>query len=681
LNPRNFFAELKRRNVYKVAVAYAVVGWLLVQVATQVFPFLEIPNWVVRLVIALVAIGFPIALVIAWAFELTPEGLKRTEDVDPATAARQPRKHVWILVVIVGAAFSIGLFFIGRYSGRNTASAVRVELPAKSIAVLPFENLSSDKENSYFADGIQDEILTKLATIADLKVISRTSTEKYKSKPEDLRTVSQQLGVANVLEGSVQKAGDKVRVNVQLIDARADSHLWAKSYDGDAKDIFGVESEVSQQVADALQAKLSPTEAKTIATAPTTDAAAYDLYLKAESEFCAAQSSLRPDSFQQADNWYRQAIARDPSFALAIARLAQCQLNAHWFIKPLSTERLEEIKSNIEHALSIAPNLAEAHIAFGLFYYFGRRAYPEALAEFARAIELQPNNSLALEYSGYVHRRQGQWQQTLNELNHALEQDPRNASLAANLANTYNILRMHDEAQRLAKRAVNLDPHEVVGMVGWINSILMRNGDAEEALRVLATFPADTKLTTNTTVPEFSSMIGYRAWAFAFARKFDAAVQVWDNSSDEGRQLAARSAIHVIANDLAAAQSDAEKARPLLERRLQDRPDDTAALTELAWVYLGLARNDDAVATARRATEIMPPSRDVLAGNGLRTGLAEVEAHAGMVAEAITIVRELLLGPGGFVSIETLKHDPVWEPVRSDPQFQQLLTIKEHVGP
>jgi TolB-like protein/Tfp pilus assembly protein PilF len=664
-----------------VAVAYAVVGWLIAQIATQIFPFLEIPNWIVRLVIVLIAIGFPIALVIAWAFEATPEGIKRTEVAD--AKHEHSRGKTWIYVVIIGAAISAALFFLGRYTvGNKNVAASANELPAKSIAVLPFENLSSDKENSYFADGIQDEILTKLATIADLKVISRTSTEKYKSKPEDLRTVSQQLGVANVLEGSVQKAGDRVRVNVQLIDARADSHLWAKSYDGDAKDIFGVESEVSQQVADALQAKLSPTEAKTIATAPTTDAAAYDLYLKAESEFRAAQSSLRPDSFQQADDWYRQAIAHDPSFALAIARLAQCQLNAHWFIQPLSKERLDEIKSNIEHALSIAPNLAEAHIAFGLFYYFGRRAYPEALAEFARAIELQPNNSLALEYSGYVHRRQGQWQQTLNELNHALEQDPRNAYLAANLANTYNILRLQDEAQPLAKRAVNLDPHEVVGMVAWIGSILTRDGNAEEALRVLATFPADTKLTTNTTVPEFSSMIGYRAWVFAFARKFNAAVQVWDNSSDEGRQLAARSAIHVIANDLAAAQSDAEKARPLLERRLQDRPDDTAALTELAWVYLGLRRNVDAVATARRATEIMPPSRDVLAGNGLRVGLAEVEAHAGMVPEAIAIVREVLLSPGGGpVSIGTLKHDPVWEPLRSDPQFQQLLTIKEHVGP
>src|SRR5881397_2609839 len=238
MSNRNVFSELKRRNVYKVAVAYAVIGWLLVQVATQVFPFFDIPNWAVRLVVLAIVIGFPIALVIAWAFELTPQGLKRTEDVDLAAQGRR-KSHAWIYVVIVGAAFSIGLIFIGRYTARNTAGAARTEassggssIPQKSIAVLPFENLSDDKGAAYFADGIQDEILTKLASIADLKVISRTSTAKYKSKPEDLKTVSQQLGVATVLEGTVQKAGDKVRVNVQLNDARVDSHLWAKSYDG-----------------------------------------------------------------------------------------------------------------------------------------------------------------------------------------------------------------------------------------------------------------------------------------------------------------------------------------------------------------------------------------------------------------------------------------------------------------
>src|SRR5256886_2725881 len=237
VSERNFFAELKRRNVYKVAVAYAVIAWLFVQVATQVFPFLEIPNWVVRLVIALVVIGFPIALVIAWAFEATPEGVKRTEDVDPGAIALAPKKHAWIYVVVIGALLSVGLFMLGRYGFREKVSSSS-ELPAKSIAVLPFESLSEDKSNAYFADGIQDEILARLSKIADLKVISRTSTQKYKSAPSNLREIAQQLGVANILEGSVQKAGDQVRITVQLINALKDDHLWADTYDRKMIDIF-----------------------------------------------------------------------------------------------------------------------------------------------------------------------------------------------------------------------------------------------------------------------------------------------------------------------------------------------------------------------------------------------------------------------------------------------------------
>ena len=684
----SFFSELRRRNVYKVAVAYIVAGWALSQGIAQVFPVFDVPNWVIRLIVMLIIIGLPIALVLAWTFEITPQGIKRTEDVDLVAAARQPKKHTWIFVVIVGAAISIGLFFIGRYSGRNTAGAARTEtatgssIPQKSIAVLPFENLSDDKSAAYFADGIQDEILTKLASIADLKVISRTSTAKYKSKPEDLKTVSQQLGVANVLEGTVQKAGDKVRVNVQLIDARADSHLWAKSYDGDAKDIFGVESQVSQQVADALQAKLSPAEAKTIATAPTTDSGAYDLFLKAESEFRNAQTSLRPESFQQAAAWYEQAIARDPNFALAIARLAECRLSVHWFIEPLQDAELDQVRRNVEHALALGPDLAEAHVALGLFHYLGHRAYAEALAEFSRAIELQPNNAPALEFSGYVHRRQGQWQRALDELNRALKQDPRNSSLAGNLANTYNVLRLYDEAQRMAKHAISIDPHEVVGMVARIYGILMSSGDVEEAQRVLATFPTDTKLTTNLTVPDFAGLIGYHAYTLLVARKFDLALHVWDDSADKRRQLAAKVAIRVVAGDLAGAQADAHTALPLLEQRLQERPDETATMTELAWVYVALQRNEDAAGIAHRAADVLPPSKDVLAGSGLLIGLAEVSAHCGMAVDAINILHQQLSAPtSGPVSIPLLKVDPMWDPIRNDPEFQQLFSMKEHIGP
>src|SRR2546430_2954019 len=282
MNFSNFFAELKRRNVYKVAVAYAIVGWVLVQIATQVFPFLELPNWVVRLVIALVAIGFPIALVIAWAFEITPQGIERTEVADTMPAAAGQKKNAWIYVAIAGAVLSIGLFFLGRYGFRN-ASPSSSELPPKSIAVLPFDNLSEEKGNAYFAEGIQDEILTRLAKVADLKVISRTSTQHFKSAPDNLPQIAKQLGVMNILEGSVQKANDQVRVNVQLINALTDAHLWADTYDRKLIDIFSVESDIAKTIADTLQAKLTGSEKQMMAAQPTTDTTAYELYHKGRS--------------------------------------------------------------------------------------------------------------------------------------------------------------------------------------------------------------------------------------------------------------------------------------------------------------------------------------------------------------------------------------------------------------
>src|SRR5206468_3920178 len=235
----NFFAELKRRNVYKVAVAYIVAGWALSQGIAQVFPVFDIPNWIIRLIVLLIILGLPIAVVLAWTFELTPQGIKRTETADAMPETARQKKHTWIYVVVIAGLFSIGLFFLGRYSGKNAtprhdASPARTEaatVSQKSIAVLPFDNLSEEKANAYFAEGIKDEILTKLAAVRDLKVISRTSTAKYQSKPDNLKTIAQELGVSTILEGAVQRAGDKVRINVQLIDAQTDGHLWAKSYD------------------------------------------------------------------------------------------------------------------------------------------------------------------------------------------------------------------------------------------------------------------------------------------------------------------------------------------------------------------------------------------------------------------------------------------------------------------
>src|SRR6201981_2798217 len=278
----SFFAELKRRNVYKIAAGYAVVGWLLIQVATQVFPFFEIPNWAVRLVVLFIVIGFPIALVIAWAFELTPGGIKRTEEADRVYPGKS-RGQAWIYVVISAGLLSAGLFFLGRYTAPNENKIANV--PAKSIAVLPFENLSRDRDNAYFAEGIQDEILTRLARIADLKVISKPSTQRYKSSPDNLPEIAKQLGVANILEGSVQKSQDQVRVNVQLINAATDAHLWGESFDRKLIDIFAVENDIATNIAETLQGKLTGSGKTRIGKRPTANTEAYEAYLLGRFEF------------------------------------------------------------------------------------------------------------------------------------------------------------------------------------------------------------------------------------------------------------------------------------------------------------------------------------------------------------------------------------------------------------
>lgn len=451
----NFFSELKRRNVYKVAVAYAVVGWLIAQIATQIFPFLEIPNWVVRLVIVLIAIGFPIALIIAWAFEATPEGIKRTEDVDPSVVARAPKKHAWIYVVVIGVAISVGLFFFGRYTVGNNASAGGNELPAKSIAVLPFDNLSRDPDNAFFAEGVQDEILTRLAKVADLKVIARTSTQKFKSSPENLPDIAKQLGVLNILEGSVQKANDQVRVNVQLINANTNSHLWAEIYDRKLTDIFAVESDIAKTIADQLQAKLTGSEKKMMTAQPTSDTAAYELYHKGFS-FWEKRSG---DNIPKSIAFYEQAIARDPNYALAYAGLSRAYVLLPFFTGANRLEADAKAKEAALKALRLDPNLAEAHLGLGKVLFFGEIDLDGAMREYQRAVELNPNDATAHHWYGNdALAALGRFDEAIAEGRRAVELDPLSPVINADLGTTFYYARRFEEAARQLRRTLEIDP-------------------------------------------------------------------------------------------------------------------------------------------------------------------------------------------------------------------------------
>jgi TolB-like protein/Tfp pilus assembly protein PilF len=450
----NFFGELKRRNVYKVAVAYAIVGWLLVQIATQVFPFLEIPNWVVRLVIALVAIGFPIALVIAWAFEATPQGIKRTEVADAMAAPPGQKKHAWIYVVVIGAVISIALFFLGRYTAGNSASAARTELPAKSIAVLPFENLSEEKGNAYFTEGVQDEILTRLAKIADLKVISRTSTQHFKSSPDNLPQIAKQLGVANILEGSVQKVADQVRVNVQLINAASDAHLWAESFDRKLTDIFAVESDIATTIAETLQAKLSGSEKTAIAKRPTANPEAYELYLKGRFFWNKRTGA----DLRTAIEYFNQALGKDPGYGLAYAGLADSYHLLPVFGAASPADSYPQAKAAAKKAVELDDTLAEAHTSLANSLS-GDWNFAESIREYERAIQLNPNYATAHHWlSNGPLLALGQFDRAIAEGKRAVDLDPLSLVINDSLGEAYFDARRYDEAIAQLRRTIEMDP-------------------------------------------------------------------------------------------------------------------------------------------------------------------------------------------------------------------------------
>src|SRR5438874_5072867 len=477
----SFFAELKRRNVYKVAIAYGVVAWLLIQVATQVFPFFEIPNWVVRLVVLLIIAGFPIAVVIAWAFELTPEGLKRTEIADAEYPLGRSPKRAWIYIVIIAGTISVGVFFLGRYTawraegGGPGASS----LPEKSIAVLPFDNLSRDPDNAYFAEGVQDEILTRLAKVADLKVISRTSTQKYKSAPDNLREIAKQLAVANILEGSVQKAADQVRVTVQLINAATDAHLWAEIYDRKLTDIFAVESDIAKTIADTLQAKLTGSEKISIAKTPTVNPEAYELYLKGRFFWNKRTAA----DLRKAIDYFNQAISKDPSYALAYAGLADSYVILSVFGAASPQDSVPQARVAAKRALELDDTLAEAHASSGRIAGPFDFEFDRSIAEFERAIQLNPNYAMAHHWLSWGPLTAlARFDRAIAEGKRAVELDPLSLINNADLGgNVYFNSRRYDEAIAQLRKTMEIDPRFYIAHY-YLGQAFQLKGQLTEAI-------------------------------------------------------------------------------------------------------------------------------------------------------------------------------------------------------
>jgi TolB-like protein len=472
----NFFAELKRRNVYKVAIAYVVAGWALSQGIAQVFPVFDVPNWVIRLIVLLIIIGLPIALVLAWMFELTPEGIKRAEDVDLATQTRG-KSYAWIYVVVIGAAISIALFFLGRYSATRASVDERVR-SEKSIAVLPLANLSRDPDNEYFAAGVQDEIITRLAQISDLKVISCSSTQRYKGATENLRQVASELGVTNILEGSVQKSNDQVHVNVQLLNALTDSHLWADTFDRKLTDVFAVESEIAKTVADTLRAKLTGQEAATLNARPTENSAAHELYLRGRFFWNKRDT---PD-LQKALGYFREAAALDPKYALAWSGVADVYVLLPLFGGADPADAYPKAKEAANKAVALDPNLAEPHADLAVLADIFDFDASLSMREFEEAIALNPNYATAHHWFGNsLLEAIGDFDRSIAEMKRAVELDPLSIAINVDLGVSYYYAGRYQDGIVQIRKALDLDANSYY-VHSNLGEVLELSGDLPGAI-------------------------------------------------------------------------------------------------------------------------------------------------------------------------------------------------------
>jgi TolB-like protein/Tfp pilus assembly protein PilF len=682
VNPKKFFAELKRRHVYKVAIAYAVVAWLLMQIASQIFPFFEIPNWAVRFVVLLLILGFPVALILAWAFELTPAGIKRVEDVAPneSITRRTGRKLDFLIIGVL--LIVIGFFAYQRYGPSRRTAVPTAPLLEKSIAVLPFENLSRDPDNTYFADGIQDEILTRLSKIADLKVISRTSTQHYKSAPANLPEIARHLGVAHILQGSVQKSGDAVRVNVQLIKAANDSHLWADTFDRKLTDIFSVESEVAKAIAEQLRVKLTGQEEQVIAAKPTDNREAYDAYLRGLAY--TLKTVPTPANALGAQKYLREAVRLDPKFALSWALLSYVEARSYLTQSLQPTVALrEEARQAAETALTLQPNLGEAVLAKGQYHYFCLKDYDTAVRYFEQARQFLPNSSRIPESLAYVARRRGQWDRSESYFNEAERLDPRNVNLLTQHALSYTDLRRFPEALRKLDQVLNITPDDLDTLALKAN-IAQAEGDLPRASALLAPLhpAADDNQALETQVyqailerrpapviPRLKEILAKPDPALGY---INGELRFWLGWAQE------------VAGDRAAAQESWRQARNELEPFLKEQPENYTLIGDLALTNMALSDKAAALALSERAMAAVPIEKDAKSGPTPIEILARVAARMGEPDRAIAALQKVLSIPyEGALAANVpltpalLRLDPMFDPLRNDPRLQKLCEEKK----
>jgi TolB-like protein/Flp pilus assembly protein TadD len=656
-----FFEELQRRKVYRVAAAYIIAAGFIIQIASAVLPAWELPNWTLRLVVVLLLIGFPIALIVSWAYDVTAQGIRATPTV---AAPGTHRRRNLILLIATGVIVSVaaGFFLLPR------AAARKID---KSIAVLPFQNLSDQKENAYFADGIQDDILTNLSKIGDLKVISRMSVMSYRGEGmRNAREIGKALGVAALLEGSVRRVGNRVRVNVQLIDANNDEHIWAEDYDRDLTDVFAIQTDLAQKIASTLQAKLSPNEKERLDYRPTQNSDAYLLFLQAH-EY-ANRTDMFHDTSLKAEPLLEGAIKFDPNFALAFAKLSMVESWVYHSFDPVPARR-EKARLNADEALRLQPDLPEGHLALGFSYYYGDHDYERALAEFEIARRGLPNESEAYLAIGSIQRRQGKWAESTANLEKAAALDPKNINILINLCFSYVALRNFETADKTLDRGIAASPEsfQARALKGLI--AVLWKGDLSAAGKLFPAVPPET---------DPNGLVTWaRAWMLTLERKFPDALQTLErfrgetmstNTTAPSPKAFVEGMIHLLQGDKARAEAEFGHARLVSEKLLHEAPEDSARHGQHGIILAMLGQKDEAIAEGKRGVELLPESQDALDGPQATATLAQIYAWTGEPDEAFRLLDHLLAVPSNL-TVPMLKLDPAWDPLRQYPRFQALI--------
>jgi TolB-like protein/Tfp pilus assembly protein PilF len=678
----SFLAELKRRNVLRAGVLYAGAVWALAQGIAQLRPSFGAPDWITRWFVIAGIIGFPFWLAFAWFYEFTPSGLKRDSEIDPVDSIAHHTGRMlnyWIFGVM---AVAIVLLLTNTFvwhkgaplqTGATSAKVLATTIPTKSIAVLPFENLSNDKNNAYFVAGMQDLILTKLADIGDLKVISRTSTLQYGSHPENLKLVGKQLGVATILEGSVQKAGDQVLINVQLIDSNTDSHIWAQSYQRTLNNIFGVEGEVTQKVADALKARLTPAEKARVTQVPTTNTKAYDAFLQGEYYW---SHSFIPRNDETAAGYYDQATAQDPDFVLAWARLTHV-LSGIARDSGSPTDAAQA-KSALDHALALAPDSPDVRMAQGWYLDYVNKDLDGAMTAFSAVAGSQPNNAQALLAIGAMHAHKGQWKDALGFLRRAVALAPQDKGSLQELVTAYQALHRYPDAMRIAQRLVAVDPSDAASIASLMHSYTLM-GDIGGALAAYQASPADARASSYLTYGYAHLQVLRRD--YPAARNLLAGLRPVEGLSASTLEIV-RGDVEQSAGDTVLAREHYLRARGLYEEELRRNPNSSRAYSGLAWVSAQLGQRKEAMAQATlsiRKDDAQKQSDPFRTECDHKLDMAQIQTVLGDAGAAVKLLDWLLARPtGDLISVPKLKLKPVWDPIRHDPRFQALL--KKYAG-